>query len=178
MDEHDRTRVLGIDPSTNALAFTLVEDGRPVIWGKMVFYRKADITGKLFMIKPMLDFMLEQTGEPTLVTIEQMISVQNPQTTRVLTYVSGAIMYELTRQGYDVVDVPPMTWKSYMGYMRVTKKLIQQTGMTTKEANALRKSQTQDKLKATFDYFDAKDSDVADSCGIALWGAKISLKGV
>lgn len=169
----DRTRVLGIDPSTNSIAFTLVENEKPVIWGKVIFYRKASLPEKMNMMHHVIDVILEKTGEPTYVVVEQMISVQNPQTTRVLSYMAGAIMLEFAIRHIDIADCPPMTWKNYHGYKRVTKAM----GLSKKEADRLRKSQIQDAIELVYPYFNVNDNDIADSCGIALWGAEISLKG-
>lgn len=175
MSGTDRTRVLGIDPSSNAIAWTVIEDGRPVRWGKMIFYRKSTLADKFKMLKPMIDLMVAE-AQPTFVVIEQMISVQNPQTTRILSYIAGAIYYELSTMGYEVVDTPPMTWKNYHGYTRVTKNLIAANRWTKKEADHFRKSQLQDKIADKWEWFKYSDSDVSDSCGIALWGAEVSLK--
>lgn len=175
MHDVDRTRVLGIDPSSNAIAWTLIENGRPVRWGKLTFYRKSTLQAKFIMLQDMMNIILNDTN-PTYVVLEQMISVQNPQTTRVLSYIAGAIMYECAIRGYHVEDVPPMTWKNYHGYTRVTKQLVAANRWTKKEADHFRKSQMQDKIADRWNHFHYSDTDVSDSCGIALWGAQESLK--
>ena len=73
-------------------------------------------------------------------------------------------------------DVPPMTWKNYHGYIRVTQNLIKSNNWSKKEADHFRKSQLQDKIADEWDWFRYQDVDVSDSCGIALWGAEVSLK--
>lgn len=172
----DRTRVLGIDPSSNSIAFTLVEDGRPTKWGKMIFFRKSTMGAKMVMLSHLLDEIIKFTGEPTHVVIEEMIFVQNPQASRVLSYIAGAIQYDLVNRGIEVECVPPMVWKNWHGHTKVTKALIAANGWNKKQADHFRKSQIQDKIADEWDWFRYSDSDVADSCGIALWGAEVSLK--
>lgn len=164
MHDVDRGRVLGIDPSSNAIAWTLIEDGRPISWGKLTFYRKSTLQSKFIMLQDMMNIILNDT-QPSYVCIEQMISVQNPQTTRVLSYIAGAIMYECAVRGYEVEDVPPMVWKSYHGYQRILKAM----NIPKKEADILRKSQISDKIAVVYPYFKYSDYDVSDSCAIALW---------
>lgn len=170
----DRTRVLGIDPSSTSLAFTLIEDGRPSIWGKVTYFRKSDLVDKMRMMHFILPCILSVTGDPTYVVIEQMISVQNPQTTRILSYMAGAIVHEFGIRNIDILDCPPMTWKSFHGYKRVMKSM----GLNKKEADHMRKIQIKDAIDRVYPWFDSNDFDVCDSCGIALWGAQISLKEV
>lgn len=173
MHKVDRTRVLGIDPSSNSIAWTLIEGGRPVLWGKMIFYRKSNIYDKFRMLSRMMEEIIEAT-DPTYACVEQMISVQNPQTTRVLSYIAGAVGYELANRGIPMEDVPPMVWKSYHGYQRILKAM----NIPKKEADILRKSQISDKIAVVYPYFKYSDYDVSDSCAIALWGANISLKEI
>lgn len=175
MHKVDKGRVLGIDPSSNSIAWTLVIEGRPVRWGKMLFHRKSSLGDKMKMLEPMLELIIAETN-PTYIVIEQMISVQNPQTTRILSYIAGAIWYEFSKRGFQVEDVPPMTWKNYHGYTKVTQKLIKCMGWSKKEADHFRKSQLQDKIADEWYWFRYQDSDVSDSCGIALWGAEVTLK--
>lgn len=169
----DRSRILALDPSTHSVAFAFVVDGKPESWGKIQLYKKSDLNDKLVMTYHIVDELIQQF-DPTFVVIEQTIMVQNPQTTRVLSYVVGSMILNFALRGVEVVDVPPMTVKNYHGYKRVTKKLEQEIGK--KEAAHLRKSQIQDKVFNAFPYFNTKDDDVSDACSIALWGAQISLK--
>lgn len=177
IDGVDRTRVLGIDPATTSLAFTLVEGGVPTVWGKELFYRKSDQYGRFLMIPAMVDIMME-TCDPTSVFIEQMVFVRNQQTLRILSYMVGAVEYEFAQRGFDCVQVPPMTHKSYHGYTKVTDKLVKERGWTKKDADKFRKSQIQDKLAIAYPGFNHWDNDVADSASIALMGAGVSLKEV
>lgn len=173
--EIDRSRVLALDPSTHSVAFAMVMDGKPVHWGKIQLHKKSDLTEKLVMTYQIVDELI-QKYDPTYVVIEQTIMVQNPLTTRVLSYVVGSMILNFALRGIDVTDVPPMTVKNYHGYKRVTKKMEQELGK--KEAAHLRKSQIQDKVVAMFPYCATSDDDVSDACSIALWGAGVSMKNV
>lgn len=173
-EQHDTTKVLGIDPSSTAIAFTLVENGEPVVWGKLLFYRKSSLPDKMLMVSKFIPLILEITGTPSFVCLEQMVSIQNPHTTRVLSYMAGSMMHEFAIRGIPVGDVPPMTHKNYHGYIRVNKAM----GLSKKEADRFKKQQIQDKIAVRWPNFNYADHDVADSCSIALWAAEISLKEV
>jgi hypothetical protein len=112
------------------------------------------------------------------VAIEQTILIQNPETTRKLSYAVGVLIAECLIRDIPIVDVPPATWKSFMGVKPLTKawkqKILTDLGETEgrKEIERLRKSQLQDILGKRFPQFNWEDNDLADSCGIGLWAAR------
>ena len=174
--KHDRSRVLGIDPSTHSIDFTLVEDGKPTKWGSIDFYRKGDIYSKLAMVHPLMDIVIEHCGMPTYAIVEESILVRSPGTFRMLSYMGGALMTDLMNRGIDTCDVGVMVHKKFHGYQVITRG--QKLGRTAKEVERMKKQQIQDRLAIAFPDFMYQNDDVADSASIALWGAGVSLADV
>lgn len=113
--------------------------------------------------------------KPEFVAIEQTILIQNPETTRKLSYTVGVLMAETLIRDVPLIDVPPATWKSALGAKPMTKKrkekIVEELGPTEgrKEISRLKKSQVQDILRGRFPQFPWEDDDIADSAGIGLW---------
>jgi hypothetical protein len=173
IDEHTYTRVMGVDPSSHGIACTVVEKGFPFATVKIDF-GAGSVFDRILRARKYFPKVLE-VYEPEFVVIEQTILVQNPETTRKLSYVVGVLVAECLVREILVEDVPPATWKSFMGIKPLTKKwkesILAELGPTAgrKEIERLKKSQLQDKLKEKFPKFEWGDNDVADSTGIGLW---------
>ena len=112
-------KVLGIDASTNSLAFCLMNEKTPVKWGEIkfdgsdVYERILDAKRKIKSFKNQLDM--------DFVVIEAAISVKSVHTGMKMAYVFGAIMGELLTDNVEVVEVHPITWQSYLGNKNYTK---------------------------------------------------------
>jgi Holliday junction resolvasome RuvABC endonuclease subunit len=112
-------KVLGIDASTNSIAFCLMQDKKAVKWGEIqfegndVYQRILDAKRKIKSFKNELD--------TDFVVIEAAISVRSVHTGIKMAYVFGAIMGELLSDNIEVVEVHPITWQSYLGNKNFTK---------------------------------------------------------
>jgi Holliday junction resolvasome RuvABC endonuclease subunit len=112
-------KVLGIDASTNSLAFCLMQDKKAVKWGEIhfegddVYQRILDAKRKIKSFKNELD--------TDFVVIEAAISVKSVHTGIKMAYVFGAIMGELLSENVEVHEVHPITWQSYLGNKNFTK---------------------------------------------------------
>lgn len=112
-------KVLGIDASTNSIAFCLMDGKKPVKWGEIqfegsdVYERILDAKNKIKAFKNSLD--------TDFVVIEAAISVKSVHTGIKMAYVFGAIMGELLKDNIKVVEVHPITWQSYLGNKNFTK---------------------------------------------------------
>ena len=113
------SRVLGIDASTNSIAFCLMDGKNAVKWGEVffegsdVYQRILDAKRKIKAFKGELDF--------NFVVIEAAISVKSVHTGIKMAYVFGAIMGELLSDNVEVVEVHPITWQSYLGNKNFNK---------------------------------------------------------
>ena len=112
-------KVLGIDASTNSIAFCLMQDKKAVKWGEIqfegddVYKRILDAKRKIKSFKNELD--------TDFVVIEAAISVRSVHTGIKMAYVFGAIMGELLSDNIEVVEIHPITWQSYLGNKNFTK---------------------------------------------------------
>lgn len=113
------SKVIGIDASTNTIAFCLMDGKTPVKWGEIVFTgadvydRIVDAKKKLRAFKSQLDY--------DFVVLEAAVMVRSVQTGLKMAYVFGAILGELIEDGTDVFEVHPITWQSYIGNKNFTK---------------------------------------------------------
>jgi len=167
-------KVLGIDASTNTIAFCLMDGNNPVKWGEItfsganVYERILDAKRKVRAFKAELDY--------DFVAIEKAVMVRSAHTGIIMAYIFGAIMGELLDDGIEVKEVPPITWQSYIGNKNFTnvQKAEVKKEFPGKSDNwyknhirKMRKQKTMDFAK-TLDVNTTNDN-VGDSVGIAWY---------
>lgn len=111
--------VLGIDASTNSLAFCLFEDGKPSRWGEITFKGKTTferLSDGQKKAAAMADIL-----EADLIMIEGAVYVQNKKTVILLAYAFGAIISALMARGAMVEEISPMTWQNAINNKALTK---------------------------------------------------------
>jgi Holliday junction resolvasome RuvABC endonuclease subunit len=112
-------KVLGIDASTNSIAFCLMDGKTPIKWGEIQF-EGTDVYQRILDAKRKLKAFKKELNTD-FVVIEAAISVKSVHTGIKMAYVFGAIMGELLNDGIEVVEVHPITWQSYIGNKNFTK---------------------------------------------------------
>lgn len=170
-------RIIGIDASTNSLAFAVFDDGKPVQAGEIkfegstVFERLKDAKKKT---KALVD---AGVLEADYVAIESAIMVRNVQVAIDLAYVYGAIIGELMQNNPEVHKIAPISWQSGIGNPNLKKhekeNLIVQYPNKSKtwyqnKGREVRKART---LAIARDYFDISSGsdNVGDAVGLALF---------
>jgi Holliday junction resolvasome RuvABC endonuclease subunit len=168
--------VMGIDSNSRNLAYTVVEKGLPQSWGKIEFSNTNNIIDKMQSMVEPVGHLLDLYN-PDCVIIEKSIYVKSMSTVRTMSYfVGGLLMLMAVYDQKCVVEVEPMAWKSFIGYYPINKNMSKSLRSVlgnhrgNKAIEHLRKSQTARVLWHNFPYFSTNDWDIADSCGIALWG--------
>jgi len=173
------SRVLGIDASTNSVAFCLMENDKPLKWGKINLVG-SDIYEKIYDAKVKMHAMLNEL-ESDYIAVEGAILVRSPDAVIKLSYVYGVVIAELMSTGAKVITISPSSWQSYIGNKNPTKdeksaiRLANPGYADSWYKNKLRNIRKQ----RTADYFNRKynlnvvDFDVADSFGIAHYANKI-----
>jgi hypothetical protein len=78
-------RVLGIDASTNSIAFCLMEDNRPLKWGKVDLVG-SDIYEKIYDAKVKMNVMLDEL-KSDYIAVEGAILVRSPDAVIKLSFV-------------------------------------------------------------------------------------------
>jgi Holliday junction resolvasome RuvABC endonuclease subunit len=167
------SRVLGIDASTNSVAFCLMENDKPLKWGKIEF-TGSDIFEKIHDAKNKMHVMLDELKSDYIV-VEGAILVRSPDAVIKLSYVYGVVIAELMSTGAKVITISPSAWQAYIGNKNPTKD--EKAGIRAKNpgyADSWYKTQLRNMRKQrTVDYFNSKyglsltDFDVADAFGIA-----------
>jgi len=166
-------RVLGIDASTNSVAFCLMENNYPIKWGKIEF-TGSDIYQKILDAKIKTHAMLDEL-KSDYIAVEGAVLVRSPDAVIKLSYVYGVVIAELMSTGAEVITIPPVSWQSYIGNKNPTKAEKE----ALRQANPgyadswYKNKMRQIRKQRTVDYFNAKynlsldDFDVADAFGIA-----------
>jgi Holliday junction resolvasome RuvABC endonuclease subunit len=172
-------RVLGIDASTNSVAFCLMENDKPLKWGKIDFVG-ADIYEKIYDAKVKMHVMLDEL-KSDYIAVEGAVLVRSPDAVIKLSYVYGVVIAELMSTGAKVITISPTAWQAYIGNKNPTKdeksaiRLANPGYADSWYKNKLRNMRKQ----RTVDYFNSKynlavsDFDVADAFGIAHYANKV-----
>lgn len=171
------SRVIGIDASTNSLAFAIFEDGKPVKCGE-VFFKGATVFERLKDAKAKTRALVESgVLKGDYIAIESAVMVRNIQTAIDLAYVYGAIIGELMAFNPQVHKVAPISWQSGIGnpnLKKAEKEKIQKDfpGKSKtwyqNKGREIRKGRTMDIARQYF--LIPSDSDnVGDAVGLALY---------
>jgi Holliday junction resolvasome RuvABC endonuclease subunit len=174
--------VLGIDASTNSVAFCLMKNDKPIKWGKVEFIG-ADIFEKIYDAKNKMHAMLDELKSDYIV-VEGAILVRSPDAVIKLSYVYGVVIAELMSTGASVITISPSSWQAYIGNKNPTKE--EKAAVRLKNpgyADSWYKTQLRNMRKQrTVDYFNKKynlslaDFDVADAFGIAHYSNQVLTK--
>jgi len=172
-------RVLGIDASTNSVAFCLMENDIPIKWGKVELVG-SDIYAKIYDAKVKMNAMLTELKADYIV-VEGAVLVRSPDAVIKLSYVYGVVIAELMSTGAKVITISPTAWQAYIGNKNPTKDEKSAIRLANPGyADSWYKNQIRNMRKQrTVDYFNKKyslslnDFDVADSFGIAHYANKV-----
>jgi Holliday junction resolvasome RuvABC endonuclease subunit len=173
------SRVLGIDASTNSIAFCLMENDVPLKWGK-INLSGEDIYDKIHNAKVKMALMLDELKSDYIV-VEGAVFVKSADAVIKLSYVYGVVIAELMSTGAKVITIAPSSWQAYIGNKNPTKE--EKAAIRLKNpgyADSWYQNQLRNMRKQrTVDYFNKKynlsltDFDVADSFGIAHYSNSI-----
>jgi Holliday junction resolvasome RuvABC endonuclease subunit len=112
-------RVLGIDASTNSVAFCLMENDKPLKWGKINLVG-SDIYEKIYNAKVNTHAMIDEL-KSDYIAVEGAILVRSPDAVIKLSYVYGVVIAELMASGSSVITISPSSWQAYIGNKNPTK---------------------------------------------------------
>jgi Holliday junction resolvasome RuvABC endonuclease subunit len=170
--------VIGIDASTNSVAFCLLRDGKPERYGKIllngssIYEKIADARNKIGAFSNEL--------KADYIAMEGAIMVKSADAVIKLSYIYGVVLAELMQYNAEVITVAPISWQSYIGNKNLTNDekngiKITNPGKTdswykTKQRE-IRKQRTVDWVKRSFG-IELDDFDVADAFGIAFFAHK------
>ena len=175
-------RVLGIDASTNSIAFCLLENNIPIKWGK-INLTGNDIYEKIYDAKCKTFAMIDEL-KSDYIAIEGAILVKSADAVIKLSYVYGVVIAELMSTGSSVITVSPSSWQAYIENKNPTK--FEKEKLRSENpgyADSWYKNKMREiRKQRTVDYFNKKynlnleDFDVADSFGIAYYANEVLTK--
>ena len=167
-------KVLGIDASTNSIAFCLMHNEKPVKWGEIMF-DGSDVYERILDAKRKVKSFKREL-DADFVVIEAAISVKSVATGMKMAYVFGAIMGELLSDNMQVVEVHPITWQSYLGNKNFTKaeKDAIKLEFPGKSDNWIKGKIRERRKQRTIDFvgtlgIKTESDNVADAAGIAWY---------
>lgn len=173
-------RVIGIDCSTNSLAYAIFEDGKPLTCGE-IFFNGADIYERLNDARRKTQALVD-TGVLVgdYVGMEAAIAGKSGAVTIKLSYVFGAVLSVLMQNKMKVETVYPITWQTYIGnpLLKTHEKEALREEFPDRKASWYQNKGRQIRKQRTLDfakqYFKIPgDSDnVGDAVGIAYYVSK------
>ena len=106
-------KVLGIDASTNSIAFCLMNDKKPVKWGEITF-EGADVYERILDAKRKVH-AIHDIIKADVIALEAAIMVKSVATGIKMAYVFGAILGELLDDSMEVKTATPAEWQNFIG---------------------------------------------------------------
>lgn len=174
------TRVIGIDASTNSIAFGVFEDGKPITCGEVIL-KGATVYERLADAKAKTRALVKSgVLKGDYVGIEAAIMVRNIETAIDLAYVYGAIIGELMVANPQVHKIYPITWQSAIGVpnLKTAEKEAIKNDFPNKskswyqaKGREIRKDRILAIARRHFAIDDGSDN-VGDAVGIALYISK------
>lgn len=169
--------VMGLDCSTNSLAFSIIEDGKLLKYGELyftgadVYHRAADARRKVEA--------LAQQFPVSYVVIEKTIFAKSVDTAIKMAFVAGTVISCLVEHHVKVLEVAPISWQSGIGNPNLTpteKRKIQSDfpGKSKSwyqgKGREIRKQKTKDWVEETFGVKIESDN-VTDAIGISYFAS-------
>jgi Holliday junction resolvasome RuvABC endonuclease subunit len=175
------TSIMGVDMSSKTIAYSvfkkdgdwrLYQRGKIEISGESTFEKCGDIIEKFSGLLKVL--------EPELIIFESSSYVNNNAVMKQLSMVFGAAAGAASRYGIEVIDIPPVTWQSFIGNPPNSKKykdkfLKDNPEITQSKAKVLlreqRKTRTIDFVLENIGVV-AEDDDIADAICVGYYAVK------
>lgn len=168
--------VLGIDASTNSVAFCLFDENGPQKWGEIEF-KGANVFERLADGQSKVGIALKSLN-PDLIIFESAVFIQNKKTVVLLAYAFGAIVGAVMKPGVIVEEIPPITWQNAIGNKPLTKQEKEEfknnnpdrkKSWYDNEFRKIRKQRTIDWVKREFN-IDVPNDNVSDAIAVAKVG--------
>lgn len=174
-------RVIGIDCSTQSLAYAIFEGDKPVLCGE-VFFEGADIYERLNDARRKTQALVDTgTLVGDYIGMEAAIAAKSGAVTIKLSYVYGAVLSVLMQNKMRVETVYPITWQTYIGNPNLKtheKEKLRADSPGRKaswyqnEGRKLRKGRTLEFARQYFTIASGSDN-VGDAVGIALYVSEV-----
>lgn len=169
------TRVMGIDASTNSVAYAIIDNGKLVEYGEIEF-SGSDIYERILDAKKKTRALRDRFNVD-YISLEAAVMVRSANTGLKMAYVFGSIMSELLENGSKVIEVHPLKWQGFIGNPNLTngEKITIRKEFPAKTDNwyrakgrEIRKERTLAWVKKQFKVLIESDN-VGDAIGIAWY---------
>lgn len=111
---------MGIDCSTNSLAFSFIDKGKLVKYGEVMFQGK-DVYHRAGDARRKVEALADEF-DVSYVAIEKTIFAKSIDTAIKMAYVAGTVISCLVDTHVSVVEVAPISWQSGIGNPNLTAK--------------------------------------------------------
>lgn len=178
-----KNNVLGIDASTNTLAFCHMINNVPKEWGELQYNHDANLFKRLASIEQRASIVVDKFKGVEYVLIEAPVKVQNMRVAISLAYSYGIVAAKFAAQGIEVNDVPPVTWQKYIGnqtFSKLEKESLKKefpgksVSWYTNKVREIRKQRTMDWVEQTFG-IKARNDNVSDAISIAAYATRLKV---
>ena len=170
-------KLMGIDCSTNSLAFGIIEDGDLIEYGEF-FFEGADLYKRLLDARLKCEAVADMF-KVDFVVFEQAVMVNNKSVVIKLANMFGVVMSVILEGGAKVVEVSPIPWQTHIGNPVIKGK--EKTALLMNHPEIKTRSQTASFIrnyrknitkKFVFDNYgvDAANDNVSDAIAIASFG--------
>lgn len=172
-------RIMGVDCSTNSLAWGLIEDGVLVNYGEY-FFAGSDVYKRMVDARRKTEALAaDGLFDVDFVVFEQAVMVKSVAVAIKMASVFGVVMSIILERGGKVVEVQPMVWQEHIGNPVLrgkarTSLLSSHPELKTKSQSDTfirnyRKKLTADWVETAYDVVAANDN-VSDAIAIASFG--------
>lgn len=168
--------VLGIDNSTNSTAYALFKGKQLIDYGEYKFTGKNTFE-RLVTMAVQLAPLKELAKDVDIICIEKTAMVNNRQTVIFLAMSAGAVIALIGNDKSKVLEIPAMTYQSYIGNKAFTKQEKQDLYLANlgksiswrkAEMRRIRKQRTMDYVNAKFD-IEVENDNISDAIAIATY---------
>ncbi len=166
--------IMAIDASTNSLAFSVFEEKRLTLFGKINF-KGAFTYDKVIDACRKSSAFLDKLSKVDAIVIEHTVFMNSPKTAADLALVQGALLGAAGLRGIKKIrSVSPITWQTYIENKKLTvrqKQDIQEQFPNKSKSwykgheRELRKQKTINFVNTYYDK-NISDNDIADACAI------------
>lgn len=174
-------RVIGVDPSTNSFAFSIIEKGKLVDYDEIKF-SGSNLGEKMESARAASKVIAKHGADFAL--IEQTVFINNKSVAIKLAYFSGILFSAFIDEGIPFDDVVPITWQNHIdnGYFSKQEKAKirkdnpgKSKSWYNSKIREIRKQRTIEFINDRFDT--AVDNDnIADAVGIGVYAWEVSTK--
>lgn len=173
-------RIIGIDASTNSLAYAVIENGKPIECGEE-FFKGANVFERLSHAKRITESLVSQgILKADYIAIEAAVRVNSPKVFSNLSYVYGAIIGELMVSNPEVHEIYPISWQTGIGNPNLKPKekealKIASPGKSDSwyknEGRKMRKQRTLVIARDKGFLIPSNSDNIGDACGLAIFAS-------